>query len=75
VKIFGSLVFVKALSIEQKSDVVWGELNMNLTYVLSLTVCIHEFLELGAAFDLEEDLFAVLDIKGATWLFTLRLSC
>lgn len=74
-KVFGGLVLMKALSIEQKSDVVWGELNMNLTYVLSLAVCVHELLELGTAFDLEKDLFAVLTIIIDTWLFTLRLSC
>ena len=45
------------------------------TYILSLAVCIHEFLELSATFDLEKDLLAVLNIRIITWLFTLRLSC
>jgi hypothetical protein len=68
VEVFGGLVFVDALAIEEEADIVGLE-------ALALAVGVHEFLELGGILDLEEDLLAVLALHFEVELLSCCRGC
>jgi L-aminopeptidase/D-esterase-like protein len=60
VEILGGLGIVESFPVEQEANVGDVELHIEIAYTLSLAICVHELLELGCVFDLEEDLLAIL---------------
>lgn len=53
---------MQSFSIEEEANIVGGQLALSHTYTLLLAIGIHQFLQLSAVLDLEENFLAVLTL-------------